>query len=180
MTELIAALSVLVAAFALLLNWYNSGRAYGTRRRKIINAVYYHVEMAIDSLQELRKSDDAIRQKIKNDESYTPYVPSSPNDDLSYGDVIEVMEWLDLNGQQAMSYYWHYQAGLHALAQSFELEFIRNWPPSRKLGVWEAHVQYREQTIKYAEEAKQALEPRIRKGFKDKFFKGVKQTLKQC
>lgn len=60
------------------------------------------------------------------------------------------------------------------------MEFIRNWPPSRKLGAREAHVQYREQTIKYAEEAKQALESRIRKGFKDKFFKGAKQTLKQC
>ena len=155
--ELLTAIGVSVGAGAFCLNLYNSITSSRRRRRKLVNAVYYHAVQAESTLKELLEHDGEIRHKIKNEESYTPHVPRSPADDLTYGQIMEVMEWLDECGEKAVSYYFHYQMGLHAIAQSFDLEFVRNWPPNRKLGMWNGYRYYLEKTILYADKSKCAL-----------------------
>lgn len=122
--------------------------------------VYYHVDLAIRTLQEQEKGNEAIREKIENDESYTPYLVRSPNDDLTYDHIIEVTEWLDAKGEEAVSSYFHSQLALHALAESFKLEFVRNWPPERKLRAWDAYERFRRDTIEHAGRTREALEER--------------------
>ena len=156
--EIAKLITPIIAGLAFLLSWYNFIRSSRARRRKLINAVYYHVDLAIRTLQEQQKGNDAIREKIENDESYTPYLVHSPNDDLTYDHVIEVMEWLDAKGEEAVSSYFHSQQALHALAESFELEFVRNWPPERKLRAWDAYERFRRDTIEHARQAKETLE----------------------
>ena len=147
-----------VATF--FLGWYIAVQNSRRRRRKLVNAVYYHVDLAIRSLQEQEKDNEAIREKFENDESYTPYLVRSPNDDLTYDHVIEVMEWLDPEGEEAVSSYFHSQQALHALAESFKLEFVRNWPPERKLRAWDAYERFRRDTIEHARRTEEALEER--------------------
>lgn len=156
--EIVKLITPIIAGLAFLLSWYNFIRSSRARRRKLINAVYYHVDLAIRTLQEQEKGNEAIREKIENDESYTPYLVHSPNDDLTYDHVIEVMEWLDAKGEEAVSSYFHSQQALHALAESFKLEFVRNWPPERKLRAWDAYERFRRDTIEHARQAKEALE----------------------
>lgn len=157
-TELIAAFSVLVAAFALLLNWYNSARAYGMNRRKIINAVYHHVNTAVCNLQEGKKGHSEIRKRIETTRPYTPYPVRSPNDDLTYDHIIKVVEWLDSREEEkAVSSYFHSQALLHSLAGVFELELARGWPLERKLAAWDVYEQTHAETMGAASAARKIL-----------------------
>lgn len=158
MTELIAALSLLVAAFALLLNWYNSGRAYGMNRRKIINAVYHHVNTAVCNLQEGKKKHSEIRKRIQTAQPYTPYLVRSPNDDLTYDHIIKIMEWLDSREEEdAVLSYFHSQALLHSLAGVFELELVGGWPLERKLAAWGMYEQVHAETVGAALAARRIL-----------------------
>ena len=151
-----------VSAGALLgafgLNLYNSITSNRRRRRKLVNAIYHHAALAESTLKEQQKRLEEIEDKIGNEESYTPYVPRSPADDLTYDQIIEVMEWLDKSGEEAVSSYFHHQMGLHAIAQSFDLDFVRNWPSDRRLSMWKGYKYYLEKTIKYSSRTRSILE----------------------
>ena len=85
---------------------------------------------------------------------------SSPADDVTYDQIIEIMEWLDESEEEAVSSYFHNQVSLHAIAQSFDLEFVRNWHSDRKLRMWEGYEDYLVRTITYASETKRVLKPK--------------------
>lgn len=158
MSEFLTSLGIFVALLLSVYNLYSSMQSHRRKRQKLVNTVYYHVRHAIDTLQEQQKGNKSIREKISNDSSYTPYVASSPADDLTYDHIIEVMEWLDEKGEEAVSFYFHAQMGLHALGKSFDLEFVRGWSPDRKLRLWEFFEEYQKNTLKYAGKAKNILE----------------------
>ncbi len=158
MSEFLTSLGIFVALLLSVYNLYSSMQSRRRKRQKLVNIVYYHVRHAIDALQQQQKGNESIREKIRNDGSYTPYVAASPADDLTYDHIIEVMEWLDKKGEEAVSFYFHTQMGLHALGKGFDLEFVRGWPPDRKLRLWEIFEEYQKDTLKYAEKAKNILE----------------------
>lgn len=146
-----------VAGLAFALSCYNFVRSSRTKRRKLINAVYYHADLAVSRLEGQAESNDIIRQKIKDDRSYTPYGPSSSADDLTYDQIIEMMEWLNSEEERIMVSYFHSQLGLHALAESFSLDFVRDWPQGRKLQLWGLCEEYQRKTLGHAREAKRIL-----------------------
>ena len=158
MSEFLTTLGIIVALFLSIYNFYNSILSHRRKRQKLINTVYYHVIHARESLQGQKKGNKSIRERIRNNNSYTPYAARSPADDLTYDHIIEVMEWLDEDGEKAVSSYFHAQMGLHALGQSFDLDFVRDWPQERKLQLWDAYVLYQANTLKYAEKAEDILQ----------------------
>ncbi len=103
------------------------------------------------------EKNETIRQKINADESYTPYVARSSSDDLTYEQIIEVMEWLDEEEEKSVASYFHSQSSLHAIAESLELEFVRSWPSDRKLQLWKTYEKYEENTLTYARETREVL-----------------------
>ena len=151
-------LTPLIALTALGLSIYNLVRSDRRRRQKIVNAIFYHAQLAVDSLEKQRNNNAAIEEKIKTDASYTPYVPLSTIDDLTYNQIIEVMEWLDLEGEEIVSSYFHWQTTLHASMQSFHLEYVRSWPSHRKLGLWKFCEESQEKTLEYAIKTKNLLD----------------------
>lgn len=70
------------------------------------------------------------------------------------------MELLDTEEERVMASYFHSQSELHALAESLKLEFVRNWPSDRKLRLWEIYEKCEEDTLTYAQKAKEVLEKR--------------------
>ena len=150
----------LVAVLAFILSLYNFLHLRSTRRKKLINAVYHHVTLAEEHLENIGRKTEEVAQKIKTDESYLPYIPRSASDDLTYDHVIELMQWLNSREQEeTVLRYFHLQSNLHALAAGFELEFIRGWRLDRKLSMWKLFEEYRKSTLERAQEAKEILEP---------------------
>lgn len=159
MSEFFKLLGIIVALILSVYNFYSSLRSHRIKRQKLVNTVYYHVIQAIDSLQNQEKGNQTIREKISQmNSSYTPFVARSPADDLTYDHIIEVMEWLDKDGEKAVSSYFHAQMGLHALGQSFDLDFVRDWPQERKLQLWDAYVMFQADTLRYARKTKEILD----------------------
>ena len=74
----------LVAVLAFILSLYNFLHLRSTRRKKLINAVYHHVTLAEEHLENIGRKTEEVAQKIKTDESYLPYIPRSASDDLTY------------------------------------------------------------------------------------------------
>ncbi len=144
-------LTPLTAFSALILSLYNWTQSRRWKRRKLVNTIYYHTKYAIEALRDQQKKNHLIQEKIKNNNSYTPYVPRSSADDLTYEHIIDVMEWLDEDGEKSVSSYFYTQMGLHALAQTFDTEFVRGWPQERKLQLWRFYEEYQRNTLKYAQ-----------------------------
>ena len=186
MTELIAALllfvaalSLLVAVLSLLLNWYNISRVYGMNRRKIINAVYHHVNKAVCNLQEGEKGHSIVRERMKTDQFYTPYLVRSPDDDLTYDHIIEVMEWLDSREEEetVLSYFYS-QELLHSLAGVFELEFVKGWPLRRKLEAWSVYEQTHAETTEFALAARRILSEVMDLGWRGRSLRCLRRLRK--
>ena len=133
-------------------------RSNRRRRQKLVNAIFYHAELAVDLLEKQRSNNAAIEEKIRNDASYTPYVPVSTIDDLTYNQIIEVMEWLDWEGEKIVSSYFHSQMTLHASMQSFRSEYVRSWPSHRKLELWKFCEEAQKETLHYAIETRNLLD----------------------
>lgn len=159
MPEFLTSLGIIVALFLSIYNFYDTLRSHRKKRQKLVNTIYYHVIQAIDNLQNQEKGNQTIREKIDQmNSTYTPFVARSPADDLTYEHIIEVMEWLNKDGEQAVSSYFHAQMALHALGQSFDLDFVRDWPQERKLRLWDAYVMFQAETLKYATKTKEILD----------------------
>ena len=153
-------LTALTAFLALTFSFYNWTQSRRRTRRKLVNTIYYHTKCAIEALKKLQDNNQSIQEKIKNVNSYTPYVPLSSADYLTYEHIIEVMEWLDEDEEESVSSYFHTQMSLHAIAQSFDQEFVRGWPQDRKLELWNMYEKCQEETLKYAQETVKVLEKR--------------------
>ena len=100
-------LTALTAFLALTFSFYNWTQSRRRTRRKLVNTIYYHTKCAIEALKKLQDNNQSIQEKIKNVNSYTPYVPLSSADDLTYEHIIEVMEWLDEDEEESVSSYFH-------------------------------------------------------------------------
>ena len=171
--ELIAIFVALLALVVGVYNFLHSIRSYGRRRRKLVNAIYYHAKMAVASLEIQKDNNDSIREKIKNNDSYTPYAPYSPADDVTYEQIIELMGYLPRKRwsfnrkkekamqremEQDISSYFHWQARFHAIAQSFHSESIGKWNPERKLQLWILCEESLEKALEYAKKTRDILE----------------------
>lgn len=156
--HVIEVLAMLTAVVALGFSLYTFSHTQRRRRRKLVSAVYYHAGLAVETLEGHLKNRKTIRENIEKDESYMPYVVRSPVDDLTYDQVIEVMEWLNREEEETVSLYFHHQSGLHAIAQSFDLEFIRNWPVDRRLRLWDKFEEYLEETLEHARRTRDILD----------------------
>ena len=144
-----------IAVMVLFLRWSSVRR----RKKKFVNAVYHHVDEAIDRLKDegREKINKTIRRKIENDKSYMPYIARSSADDLTYEHIIGVMEWLDEKGGKAVASYFYSQSSLHAVEESFGVEYVGSWLVDRKLELWNLYVSYQEETLKNAMAAEKAL-----------------------
>lgn len=159
MLEILQGLGIIVALFLGVDNNRRLKQSDRRRREKIVNVVYYHVRQALENLQSQEKGNQLIRDQInQGSNSYTPYVVKSPAGDLTYDHVIQVMEWLDKDGEIAVSRYFHAQMGLHAVGKSFDLDFVRGWPQERKMRLWHEFEKFQRDTLKYAEETKSILD----------------------
>ena len=157
-SSVVVVLTPLVALTALGLSMYNLLRSARRRRQKLVNAIFYHAELAAKTLEEQRNNNAAVEEEIKNDASYTPYTPVSTADDLTYDQVIEVMEWLDLEDEEIVSSYFHSQMTLHASMQSFHSEYVRSWHWHRKLKLWKFIEKSQEEALKNAIRTRDLLE----------------------
>lgn len=169
--EITKLITPIIAGLAFALSCYNFVRSSRTRRRKLINAVYYHADLAVGRLEGQAESNDTIRQKIEENESYTPYGPRSSADDLTYDQIIEVMEWLDSEEERIVASYFHSQLGLHALAESFTLDFVRSWPQKRKLQLWDLCEEYQQRTLRYARNVRSILDDKRRSRWAGRFVR---------
>lgn len=145
------------ATVTIIFIFYNRKR----KRRELIDAVYYHAQVAIETLEKQKGANKTIREKIKKDKSYAPYAAVSSANDITYDQVIGVMEWLKKQNKdeekEAILYYFHMQAALHATAMSFHLEFVREFSSERKKELWMAWEEYQRETLEYAYKTKSIL-----------------------
>ncbi len=160
----IAAIGVLIAVGTFLWRVWLSVLSERRRRQKLVNAVYHHVDRAVTSLKEQEEKNETIRQNIKDDETYTPYVVHSSSDDLTYEQIIEVMEWLEEGEEREVVTYFYDQSSLHAIAESLGLEFVRRWPSDRKLRLWGMYEEYGRRTCKSAQKVKETLGHKLKRG----------------
>ena len=150
MSRFLELVPLFVSFAALCLSAYIFLESRGRRRRKLVNAVYHHASKAVRDLETLKDRNDSIREKIEQDESYTPHVVRSTADDLTYDQVIEVMELLNEREEETVLSYFHHEAELHAFAESFDLEFVRGWPSGRKLALWQLFEKSQKDTLENA------------------------------
>lgn len=151
-------LAVVVSLMAVILSFRTLQRSERRRRSKLVNAVYHHADMAVENFEEQQGRNHAIRQKIKGDGSYTPYVAYSSADDLTYDQVIELMECLKVKEEKDVLFYFYYQMDYHALGQSFNSEYVRGWPQGRKLQLWEHWERTGQHALGYAKKTRRILE----------------------
>ncbi len=145
--ELLTALVALVALGFSLFNFFESRHR---KRRKLVDAIYHHTNDAVNSLEGARHANNEARKEIRKNRFYTPYVPRSDADDLTYDQIIELMELLNEQESSTLLSYFHHEAELHAYAQSFDLELVRGWRSARKLSLWKRYEASMEDTLKYA------------------------------
>lgn len=158
MSRFLELVPLFVSFAALCLSAYIFLESRGRRRRKLVNAVYHHASKAVRDLETLKDRNDSIREKIEQDESYTPHVVRSTADDLTYDQVIEVMELLNEREEEIVLSYFHHEAELHAFAASFDLEFVRRWPSDRKFALWKAYEESTKDTLESATNTARILE----------------------
>lgn len=154
---IVALMAVIVSLMALALSVYTLRRSERRRRSKLVNAVYHHADMAVTNFEEQQGRNDAIRQKIEDNDSYTPYVAYSSADDLTYDQVIELMECLKAKEEKDVLFYFYCQMDYHALGQSFNSEYVRGWPRDRKLQLWVHWERKCQDALDYAKKTRDIL-----------------------
>lgn len=164
-SPLVAFLAAIAAVATFLWRVWQSWQAEKRRRQALINAVYHHVDKAIEILNDPSRSvaNSAARAEIQNNPEYTPHILHSADDDLTYEHIIGVMEWLDYAGEKAVANYFYDQSALHSIAESFGSEYVRNWPTARKLKLFDLYVTRGQDTLTSAKEARDALRKRVRR-----------------
>ncbi|CAJ2376645.1 MAG: hypothetical protein MPK11_06010 [Gammaproteobacteria bacterium] len=133
MNIVLAAITSAIISAAISL--FISGRAIRRGRRKVADAIWFHIRRSIETLEPIldEKNLNLLEEKIENDASYMPYMPWSTGDDLTYDQVIEALEKLNDEEEEILMSYFHNHQGLHALVDSLTLGFVREFPKERKL-----------------------------------------------
>ena len=148
-----------IATIAALFSIYTFSTSHRKRRKKLINAVYYHVKETKEWLghSSRKEKHEAIRKKIEEGKGYMPYPVFSSADDLSYEHIIEAMEWLSSkktgggeSEEELLSRYFHQYMHFRAYLSSFEKYLLMDWPTDRKLAIWQGFANAQEKTLNYA------------------------------
>ena len=121
--------------------------------------------MAVAFLEDpkLAANNQDHRKKIDEQTDYMPLVVRTDTDNLTYDQIIEVMELLDDQEEQDVLYYFHHEADLHAYASSFDLEFVRRWPAERRLQLWEEYEKSQRKTLEYVKKTVDILGKRLQR-----------------
>lgn len=119
--------------FRLVRDIWHDYRSRINRRRRLARAVYHHAAFAERLFDEFLKGYDSLERRITAEGStFTPFTVPSPTNDLTYEQIIEVMDWLEGEGQEKVLGYYHYQMIFHATALSFNSEYARELSQDRK------------------------------------------------
>ena len=129
-------------------------------RRKIIDAVYYHAMIAEKRLRHQRKGNAAIEKMLREDKAFIPYTPHSTSNDLTYDQIIDAMTWLTADEEEVLLHYFHNQAALAAILDSFESNAVKNFSQQRKLKLWALAVTFQKATLQRAIQTQQILDKR--------------------
>lgn len=158
-SSIVTAFAALVAAATFLWRVWQSWQTEKSRKQALANAVYHHVEKAIDILDDpaLSVGNAEVRAELETNADYTPYILRSADADLTYEHIIGVMEWLDYAGEKAVAKYFYDQSLLHSISESFGSEYVRSWPTERKLKLFDLHVEQVKETLASAKEEREAL-----------------------
>lgn len=161
----VASLAASVATATFFWRVCQSWQTERRRRRALANAVYHHVDKAIEILNDpsISTANCAARAKIQKNAKYTPNILHSADDDLTYEHIIGVMEWLDYEGEKAVANYFYAQSSLTSIAESFRSEYVQNWPIDRKLNLFDLYVAQENETLAAARKARAALEKKVKK-----------------
>ena len=151
------AVTAIVAILALVLSFVNFFEPRRKRRRRLVHAIYHHANKATDAIREAQEYNESVRNAIRLQKSYLPYIPRSNADDLAYDQIIEVMELLNQTEGDAILEYFHAEMKLHAIAASFDSEVIGPWRPERKLCAWKRYEESQAVTHDLAQKTKEIL-----------------------
>lgn len=163
-TTILASVAAVVASIAAFLAFIASRRTFASdkqsQRRKVFDAVYYHIERVEEFLREQPATNQKVRKQIKKDPDYTPYCVGSIADDLTYDLIIELLENLDLadSDMRIVLLYFHSHNTYQSIMASFNSDYVRSWSAERKLGMWDGGMQYQTGTLRLAGEAKDILD----------------------
>ena len=150
--------------FRIFLFFANSYR----RRINLAKAVYYYSKIDEELAKNHKGRFNIIRQNIREDDAYTPLVvQSSVADELTYSQIIEVMEYLDgRENEEILIYYFHKRLAFNSLILTFNSEIVRDsWTQQRKLDLLCIIEEYADDVLDYAEKTMKILEKRLKKRF---------------
>ncbi|CAJ2376407.1 MAG: hypothetical protein IBGAMO2_330016 [Arenicellales bacterium IbO2] len=158
MTRMHEIFAVLISILALCLSIYSVWQPHRTKRKKLVNAAYYHVKLAVERLQDMDQQIETAREKIRADKSYKMHIARSNTDDLTYDHVIELMEWLNPDQEKIISDYFHAQSAMHGVAESFDLAAAGAFSTDQQLRLLDIFAAVCGQTREYARAAEKFLE----------------------
>lgn len=157
--EIAAGIPILISILALCVSVFTFHWARDARRRKLVGAVYFHIKFTQENLKEMKPVIDGLASKMQADSEYTPYFVVPGEDNLAYTDVIELTRWFKRQAdQETILRYFHAQANMHAMAASFGVDAVRNFPVERKIQMLTGLSNFCDETVKYAEAAERLLE----------------------
>lgn len=152
--------AIVVSFLAFGFSIYTYSQVRRSKRRKLINTIYHHADRTIQLAKAYKKAYRNARESLEKNPTYTPFaLMTSSTDDLTYDQVIDALEWLSEEKEEnAVLSYFHGQAVLLALGQSFNSEFVRSWDKDRKLNLLGILDKHTNETIRCAHEAKEFLD----------------------
>jgi len=157
--EIAAGIPILISILALCVSVFTFHWARDARRRKLVDAAYWHIKFTQENLGKWRGIIDALPDKMRSDKEYTPLIVVPREDNLAYTDLIELMGWLKAKKQEeTILRYFHAQANLHATAESFGKEAVRNLPLEQKIRIVNGLAHFCDETLKHAKVAEEILE----------------------
>jgi len=134
MSIITALFSVLISILALCVSVFTFLWARDARRRKLVDAAYWHIKFTQENMEKWRKIIDDLPDMMRADPEYTPFIVVPREDNLAYTDIIELIRWLKAEKQEeTVLRYFHAQANLHATAESFGKEVVRKLPLEQKI-----------------------------------------------
>ena len=159
MSIITALFSVLISILALCVSVFTFLWARDARRRKLVNAMYFHIKFTQENLGKWEAPIRDLPDKMRAEPSYTPYFVVPKEDNLAYTDVIELTRWFNTQeDREIILRYFHAQANLHAVAVSFSTEVLRNLPVEQKIRLADLLAQFCDETLRYAKVAKKLLD----------------------
>jgi len=158
MSIITALFSVLISILALCVSVFTFLWARDARRRKLVDATYWHIKFTQENMEKWRKIIDDLPDMMRADPEYTPFIVVPREDNLAYTDIIELIRWLKAEKQEeTVLRYFHAQANLHATAESFGKEVVRKLPLEQKIRIVNGLARFCDETLEYAKVAEEFL-----------------------